>query len=196
MSPMTMPALSAGPPGCTSRTIAAVCSFRCNVSRRTAGKLTGCKPTPRYPRGMCPFLRSVSVILFMAEAGTAIAPTRAKRGVAKPTAAPCASMTAPPMAVGCSPTSSRMYGASDAPVQVRRSGATRLTTPRAATGPLARVRPTTSARLPGFSAATRSEEHTSELQSRRDLVCRLLLEKKNQDQHRLEQHRDHQLLVF
>src|SRR5438874_9699220 len=26
---------------------------------------------------------------------------------------------------------------------------------------------------------TRSEEHTSELQSRRDLVCRLLLEKKN-----------------
>src|SRR5690349_23522250 len=27
--------------------------------------------------------------------------------------------------------------------------------------------------------ATRSEEHTSELQSRRDLVCRLLLEKKN-----------------
>src|SRR5204862_8356357 len=30
---------------------------------------------------------------------------------------------------------------------------------------------------PGTSA--RSEEHTSELQSRRDLVCRLLLEKKN-----------------
>src|SRR5690349_22177633 len=28
--------------------------------------------------------------------------------------------------------------------------------------------------------AERSEEHTSELQSRRDLVCRLLLEKKNQ----------------
>src|SRR5690349_22186038 len=28
-------------------------------------------------------------------------------------------------------------------------------------------------------AALRSEEHTSELQSRRDLVCRLLLEKKN-----------------
>ena len=26
---------------------------------------------------------------------------------------------------------------------------------------------------------TRSEEHTSELQSRSDLVCRLLLEKKN-----------------
>src|SRR5438874_9622220 len=29
------------------------------------------------------------------------------------------------------------------------------------------------------SASERSEEHTSELQSRRDLVCRLLLEKKN-----------------
>src|SRR5204862_6377860 len=28
------------------------------------------------------------------------------------------------------------------------------------------------------AAAVRSEEHTSELQSRRDLVCRLLLEKK------------------
>src|SRR5690349_24183170 len=29
-----------------------------------------------------------------------------------------------------------------------------------------------------FTGDTRSEEHTSELQSRRDLVCRLLLEKK------------------
>src|SRR5438874_8341819 len=29
-----------------------------------------------------------------------------------------------------------------------------------------------------LSSCTRSEEHTSELQSRRDLVCRLLLEKK------------------
>src|SRR5690349_22788510 len=32
------------------------------------------------------------------------------------------------------------------------------------------------------SSAPRSEEHTSELQSRRDLVCRLLLEKKNVEQ--------------
>src|SRR5690349_23867850 len=32
--------------------------------------------------------------------------------------------------------------------------------------------------------AARSEEHTSELQSRRDLVCRLLLEKKKKHQHR------------
>src|SRR5438874_10720546 len=31
----------------------------------------------------------------------------------------------------------------------------------------------------GREPRTRSEEHTSELQSRRDLVCRLLLEKKN-----------------
>src|SRR5690349_24130757 len=30
---------------------------------------------------------------------------------------------------------------------------------------------------------TRSEEHTSELQSRRDLVCRLLLEKKKKDKY-------------
>src|SRR5438874_4915006 len=31
----------------------------------------------------------------------------------------------------------------------------------------------------------RSEEHTSELQSRRDLVCRLLLEKKKKKKHNL-----------
>src|SRR2546428_9950147 len=34
--------------------------------------------------------------------------------------------------------------------------------------------------LPG--GAARSEEHTSELQSRSDLVCRLLLEKKKRDE--------------
>src|SRR5438874_3346951 len=33
-------------------------------------------------------------------------------------------------------------------------------------------------RIRQLQAAERSEEHTSELQSRRDLVCRLLLEKK------------------
>src|SRR3712207_7277662 len=39
------------------------------------------------------------------------------------------------------------------------------------------------------AAATRSEEHTSELQSRQYLVCRLLLEKKkNHDNH---YHHDH-----
>src|SRR3712207_8881697 len=35
------------------------------------------------------------------------------------------------------------------------------------------------------SATTRSEEHTSELQSRQYLVCRLLLEKKNHYNHPL-----------
>src|SRR5690349_24230108 len=34
------------------------------------------------------------------------------------------------------------------------------------------------ARAGALKSLTRSEEHTSELQSRRDLVCRLLLEKK------------------
>src|SRR5699024_12280626 len=34
--------------------------------------------------------------------------------------------------------------------------------------------------MSGQTARLRSEEHTSELQSRFDLVCRLLLEKKNQ----------------
>src|SRR3989442_5322265 len=36
----------------------------------------------------------------------------------------------------------------------------------------------TAARRPSASVSTRSEEHTSELQSRPHLVCRLLLEKK------------------
>src|SRR5690349_22087208 len=35
-----------------------------------------------------------------------------------------------------------------------------------------------------FEAWSRSEEHTSELQSRRDLVCRLLLEKKKKKKRR------------
>src|SRR5204862_6143847 len=38
--------------------------------------------------------------------------------------------------------------------------------------------PKTCNRAPARPARWRSEEHTSELQSRRDLVCRLLLEKK------------------
>src|SRR5438132_9600998 len=36
-------------------------------------------------------------------------------------------------------------------------------------------------RRPVAAAAWRSEEHTSELQSHSDLVCRLLLEKKNKN---------------
>src|SRR5216684_4486252 len=41
----------------------------------------------------------------------------------------------------------------------------------------------TSARAFGHGRASRSEEHTSELQSRLHLVCRLLLEKKKQNGH-------------
>src|SRR5438067_5531042 len=41
------------------------------------------------------------------------------------------------------------------------------------------VRYTHSVLTSAFKQAVRSEEHTSELQSRFDLVCRLLLEKKN-----------------
>src|SRR5690349_23376665 len=44
------------------------------------------------------------------------------------------------------------------------------------------------AKIEGYKRAQRSEEHTSELQSRRDLVCRLLLEKKkNTDEQRIRQ---------
>src|SRR5690349_22188786 len=40
----------------------------------------------------------------------------------------------------------------------------------------------------GLVGVGRSEEHTSELQSRRDLVCRLLLEKKNRASQSLSIH--------
>src|SRR5690349_1385865 len=53
------------------------------------------------------------------------------------------------------------------------SGATTGPGGRSAPAPAQRTRITTCER-----AAARSEEHTSELQSRRELVCRLLLEKK------------------
>src|SRR5438067_6394581 len=44
-------------------------------------------------------------------------------------------------------------------------------------------------RTPSSSRRTsRSEEHTSELQSRFDLVCRLLLEKKNKNNHHYHPH--------
>src|SRR2546422_6719754 len=46
---------------------------------------------------------------------------------------------------------------------------------------LANGRPTTNG--PAFGRACRSEEHTSELQSRLHLVCRLLLEKKKAPTH-------------
>src|SRR2546428_8362189 len=48
-------------------------------------------------------------------------------------------------------------------------------------------RPPGSAGGPGAGGRPRSEEHTSELQSRSDLVCRLLLEKKNNAPERSEE---------
>src|SRR5438874_3291795 len=39
----------------------------------------------------------------------------------------------------------------------------------------------------GLPLSSRSEEHTSELQSRRDLVCRLLLEKKKKKTNKYKQ---------
>src|SRR5690349_22168756 len=44
--------------------------------------------------------------------------------------------------------------------------------------PMARYFPDLEVARHRLAVAARSEEHTSELQSRRDLVCRLLLEKK------------------
>src|SRR5438105_10313596 len=41
-----------------------------------------------------------------------------------------------------------------------------------------------------YERVTRSEEHTSELQSRVDLVCRLLLEKKKKEQRNVAQNVD------
>src|SRR6266536_4767662 len=55
---------------------------------------------------------------------------------------------------------------------------TTLFRPRA---PNARPRRPIAGRMVGPCSPARSEEHTSELQSRVDLVCRLLLEKKNND---------------
>src|SRR2546422_6418056 len=39
-----------------------------------------------------------------------------------------------------------------------------------------------------YAGGGRSEEHTSELQSRLHLVCRLLLEKKKKNRHRVRSH--------
>src|SRR4030095_17241278 len=45
------------------------------------------------------------------------------------------------------------------------------------------VGPSSTRSRPGARCRSRSEEHTSELQSHSDLVCRLLLEKNNKDIH-------------
>src|SRR5690349_24088652 len=57
------------------------------------------------------------------------------------------------------------------------------------------VRPLDDAHLdgrPALRATRRSEEHTSELQSRRDLVCRLLLEKKKKKKKKTHAKNTHQ----
>src|SRR6266496_5344012 len=64
-----------------------------------------------------------------------------------------------------------------------RPGSNAIRTPVTSEG-----RPPLRARAPAI-APGRSEEHTSELQSRRDLVCRLLLEKKKKKRKKTEQHR-------
>src|SRR3712207_7198212 len=50
---------------------------------------------------------------------------------------------------------------------------------RARRGSRSAARPSPGRQTPGCLLRLRSEEHTSELQSRQYLVCRLLLEKKN-----------------
>src|SRR3989442_7695147 len=49
-------------------------------------------------------------------------------------------------------------------------------------GPSRKIRPLATQLRRAFQAALRSEEHTSELQSRPHLVCRLLLEKKKESE--------------
>src|SRR2546421_8747780 len=57
--------------------------------------------------------------------------------------------------------------------------------------PSGRTRQTTVRRRRRHVAHARSEEHTSELQSRSDLVCRLLLEKKKKRSTSVQSPRDH-----
>src|SRR3712207_8935057 len=61
----------------------------------------------------------------------------------------------------------------------RHSAAAAARSGNAATTPSGETAPSPKERTPGVS---RSEEHTSELQSRQYLVCRLLLEKKKKHQ--------------
>src|SRR2546422_1659490 len=56
------------------------------------------------------------------------------------------------------------------------------------------VRPTMSPATKTAMIANRSEEHTSELQSRLHLVCRLLLEKKKKKEKRPDYHHEQAIL--
>src|SRR3712207_7648942 len=60
----------------------------------------------------------------------------------------------------------------------RAAAVRRLSRTRAARDRPTPARPASTTASPAGAAADRSEEHTSELQSRQYLVCRLLLEKK------------------
>src|SRR3712207_7142321 len=65
--------------------------------------------------------------------------------------------------------------------------------PRPASRPASRRRASSPASWSSAASSPRSEEHTSELQSRQYLVCRLLLEKKKQILHT---HLTHQLHIL
>src|SRR2546422_1652419 len=75
-----------------------------------------------------------------------------------------------------------------------RSAPTSLSGPRLSQPPSVGLgsRSSTFSPSPPTAAATRSEEHTSELQSRLHLVCRLLLEKKKKNQQQEHQQRPQQ----
>src|SRR3712207_8846690 len=68
-----------------------------------------------------------------------------------------------------------------AQAEARLSGSGRLVIRKSGTEPLIRVM--AEGEDPALVEEVRSEEHTSELQSRQYLVCRLLLEKKKKNDH-------------
>src|SRR5699024_11904426 len=77
------------------------------------------------------------------------------------------------------PISAKILTIPASPASSCRSGASRATSAASTSWKTSPRPPAASPRSPAPSAASRprSEEHTSELQSRFDLVCRLLLEK-------------------
>src|SRR5690606_39448892 len=91
------------------------------------------------------------------------------------------------VAVACAGASGTMGGSGEAAgVAAQKADQNRITLAEIEAADLpnayelvARLRRPWLRRDPRTGAAVRSEEHTSELQSRENLVCRLLLEKKN-----------------
>src|SRR2546422_7945498 len=89
----------------------------------------------------------------------------------------------PPTRLRCSP--SKFHRSKAGPAATRASRpAPKRATPSETSGAISQREPipysTTATPWPSATKPVRSEEHTSELQSRLHLVCRLLLEKKNQ----------------